>query len=99
MSENTNPNPGTNPGTPNKLHEGIWRVVAYSFTPLVPEPTEEYSHYFSSYDAAKQMYEIGEKTMGIRYGLHWHLILIPVDSLYAQSDMDDLAQRLTKELT
>lgn len=84
----------------------IWRVTAYSFHPI-PHFTdgdqtdgayEVYDHYFTNYDEAKATHMTGELTMGIRYGLNWHLSRIAVDTMYSQQDIDDLAAALTKEL-
>lgn len=89
------------------MSKDVWHVAAYSRHAWTAdacdgEPDADgmytlYDHYFIGYDKAHKMYEVGEKTMGIRYGIHWHLTRIPVDSDWAQQDMDDLAQQLMEK--
>lgn len=80
----------------------LWRVHAYSHAPISSACDEvdeggmykQYDHYFSEYDDARRIHEVGEKTMGIAYGMHWHLERVPVDSQWAEVDLDDLASEL-----
>lgn len=84
----------------------IWRVHAYSDSPInedeynLPDENgyyKQYDHYFTEYDEAHRIYEVGEKTMGINYGMHWHLERVPVDTPWAQEDLDELASELAGE--
>lgn len=84
----------------------IWRVTAYSNTNPTPSeysgPDETgmyklFDHHFSTRDKAMTFCEVGEKTMGINYGLTWHLRRIPIDTPWAQEDMDELAAELTQK--
>lgn len=84
----------------------IWHVTATSTHPvdanICSEPDENgvyihYDHYFTSRSEAHRMYELGEKTMGTRYGLLWSLVRLPVDTHWAQVDMDNLAEAFANE--
>lgn len=90
-----------------KTEKTIWRVRAYSSVPLTGYDQDlqanedvtrfkQFEHYFTTRDKAHQFYEVGEKTMGTRHGLTWFLDRIPVDSHFAQIDIDELANTLTE---
>lgn len=80
----------------------VWQVIAFAdfdihHTGEGPEEGEMYvafDHYYSTREAAHAMYSRGERELGVRYGMHWHLRHHVVDTEWDTTNFDELREIL-----
>jgi hypothetical protein len=82
----------------------VWRVHAFRLNDVdvddddyyLDEDGTVYSQYFTTREAAHEIYARGEKEIGIVHGIHWHLKMYALDADHAMGELEELIQK-TKE--
>ena len=76
----------------------VWRVHAFRLnTGDDDDDGTVYSQYFTTREAAHEIYHRGEKEIGIVYGIDWHLKMYALDANYAEEELDELIKEIKGE--
>lgn len=80
----------------------VWRVHAFKFDNTSVDNDDDvidvYSHFFTTREAAHEIYHRGEKEIGIAYNIHWHLKRYALDADHATEELDELIKETKEEV-